>query len=142
MRNEIEIKIPKDILKYKENIAMGLNLRQIICSCLAVVMAVGIYFLAKNILGKETASWLCILGACPFAVAGFFTYNGLYAEQFVAEFFKTSYVKNGMRFFVGENKIYKKWEAYKNVENAKKHKDKRKRGNKKKGKNSTAEHTD
>lgn len=47
----IEIKIPKEVRDYHENIFFGLNTRQFICSVLAVVAAVGIYLLLKRIIG-------------------------------------------------------------------------------------------
>ena len=31
----------------------------------------------------ETLSWVCILGAAPFAMMGFITYHGMTAEQFL-----------------------------------------------------------
>ena len=40
----IEIKVPKEVRDYHENIFFGLNTRQFICSVLAVGVAVGIYF--------------------------------------------------------------------------------------------------
>ena len=47
----IEIKIPKEVRDYHENIFFGLNTRQFICSVLAVAAAVGIYLLLKQIIG-------------------------------------------------------------------------------------------
>ena len=47
----IEIKIPKEVCNYNENIFFGLNTRQFICSVLAVAAAVGIYLLLKRIIG-------------------------------------------------------------------------------------------
>ena len=41
------------------------------------------YFLLRPHFGTETLSWMCILGAAPFAVMGFVRYNGMNAEQFV-----------------------------------------------------------
>ena len=38
----MEIKIPKEVRDYHENIFFGLNTRQFICSALAVAVAVGI----------------------------------------------------------------------------------------------------
>ena len=46
----IEIKIPKEVRNYHENIFFGLNTRQFICSVLAVAAAVGIYLLLKRII--------------------------------------------------------------------------------------------
>ena len=51
---------------------MGLTLRQLLCSGIAIGLAVLIYLLAKPLLGQETASWLCILAATPIAAAGLF----------------------------------------------------------------------
>ena len=47
----IEIKIPKEVRDYHENIFFELNTRQFICSVLAVAAAVGIYLLLKRIIG-------------------------------------------------------------------------------------------
>ena len=116
----MEVKVCKDIFKYKESILMGLNLRQVICSFLAIGVAVGLYFLLKVPLGKETASWMCIVGASPFAVAGFFTYNGLTVEKFISEWFFTTFVSNGERHWVGENKYYEIWRKLENDKNTKK----------------------
>lgn len=79
----MEIKIPKEIRDYQESIYFGLSARQFIFSIIAVVLAVGVYFTFKPILGTEVVSWLCILCAAPFATMGFFRYNGLSFEQFV-----------------------------------------------------------
>ena len=66
----MEIKIPKEVRLHKETVLFGLTLRQLLCSGLAVGTAVVVYLALGPILGKETASWVCILAAAPFAVAG------------------------------------------------------------------------
>ena len=58
-----------------------MNTRQFICSVLAVGVAVGIYFALQPYVDTEEIGWVCILGAAPFAVCGFFTYHGMTAEQ-------------------------------------------------------------
>lgn len=78
----MEIKIPKEVRLHKETVLFGLTLRQLLCSSLAVGTAVVVYLALGPVLGKETASWVCILAAAPFAVAGFFQYNGLTFGQF------------------------------------------------------------
>ena len=77
----IEIKIPKEVRDYHENIFFGLNTRQFIFSVLAVGVAVGIYFALQPYVGTEEIGWMCILSAAPFAACGFFTYHGMTAEQ-------------------------------------------------------------
>lgn len=103
----IEVKIPKEVRQHKETIFMGLSVRQFICSAIAVALAVGIYLLLGSVVGKETASWACILAAAPFAVAGFFNYHGMNLEQFLWAFFKSEFLFAGERPHRGENFHYK-----------------------------------
>ena len=58
-------------------------MRQFIFSVLACGVAVGLYFILRPYFGVETLSWMCILGAAPFAMLGFVTYHGMTAEQFI-----------------------------------------------------------
>ena len=69
----MEVKINREIRNYTESMFFGLSLRQFFFSLLAMIVAVGLYFLLKPIIGLETTSWICILGAAPFAVMGFVT---------------------------------------------------------------------
>ena len=69
-------------------------------------LAVGVYLLLGPMLGKETASWVCILAAAPVAVAGFFSYNGLTLEQFLWAFIKSEILCAGERRFMSENFCY------------------------------------
>ena len=59
----------------------GLSVRQFIFALLACGAAVGIYFGCRSFLGTETLSWLCMVGAAPFAAMGFVNYHGMTAEQ-------------------------------------------------------------
>ena len=72
----MEVKINKEIRNYTESMFFGLSLRQFIFSLLACGVAVGLYFILRPYFGIETLSWVCILGAAPFAVMGFVKYNG------------------------------------------------------------------
>lgn len=78
----MEVKIPKDILRFEESVFFGLSLRQFLFSLLAVAAAVGAYFIFNPIFGLETTSWICILVAVPFAALGFVRYNGMSADHF------------------------------------------------------------
>lgn len=99
----MEIKIPKEVRQHKETIFFGLSTRQFVCAVLAVAVAVGVYFLLKNVVGQETASWACMVAAAPVAVTGFFQYNGLTFEQFVWAFLKSQFLCAGPRIFQSEN---------------------------------------
>lgn len=88
----MEVKINKDIREFSENIFFGLSLRQFIFSVIACIVAVILYFILKPYFGIETLSWVCILGAVPFAVLGFVKYNGMTAEKFVMAFIKSEFI--------------------------------------------------
>ena len=79
----MEVKINREIRNYTESMFFGLSMRQFVFSILAAGVAVGLYFFLKPYVGTETVSWMCILGAAPFAAMGFVTYNGMTAEQFL-----------------------------------------------------------
>lgn len=79
----LEVKINREIRNYTESMFFGLSMRQFVFSVLAILVAVGLYFLLKPHFGTETVSWMCILGAAPFAALGFITYHGMTAEQFL-----------------------------------------------------------
>lgn len=99
----MEIKINKEIRDFNESIFFGLSMRQFIFSSLAVVVAILLYFLLRNFLGIETLSWLCILGAAPFALFGFVKYNGMYAEEFIIAWIKSEILTPSVLLFKPEN---------------------------------------
>lgn len=103
---DMEVKINKEIRNYTESMFFGLSLRQFIFSLLAVGVAVGLYFLLRPHFGTETLSWMCILGAAPFAVMGFVRYNGMNAEQFVCAWFKSEFMTPKKLMFIPENLYY------------------------------------
>ena len=78
----MEVKINREIRNYTESMFFGLSMRQFIFSAMAAAIAVALYFLLKPVVGAETVSWACILGAAPFAAMGFISYHGMTAEQF------------------------------------------------------------
>lgn len=88
----MEVKINREIRDYTESLFFGLSLRQFIFSVLAVGIAVSIYFGLRNYFGTETVSWMCILGAAPFAALGFIQYHGMTAEQFLWAYIKSEFL--------------------------------------------------
>ena len=103
----MEIKINKEIRNYTENIYFGLSLRQFIFSICALVIAVVLYFILKPYFGIETLSWVCILGAAPFALLGFVTYNGMTAEEFIKAYIRTEFLMPRALCFKADNYYYK-----------------------------------
>ena len=88
----MEVKINKEIRDYTESVYFGLSLRQFIFSILACGMAVILYFVFRPYFGIETLSWLCILGAAPFAAIGFIKYNGMNAEEFLLAYIRSEFL--------------------------------------------------
>ena len=99
----MEVKINKDIREFSESIFFGLTMRQFIFSLLACIVAVILYFLLKPFFGIETLSWICILGAAPFAVLGFVKYNGMTAEKFIIAFIRSEFLTPKTLTFKSKN---------------------------------------
>ena len=102
----MEVKINREIRDYTESMFFGLSLRQFFFSVLACGVAVGLYFLLRPYVGMETVSWMCVLGAAPFAALGFFKYHGMTAEQFVWAWIKSEILMPKRLVFRPENVYY------------------------------------
>lgn len=99
----MEVKINKDIRQYSESIFFGLSMRQFIFSILACIVAVILYFILRPYFSIGTLSWMCILGAAPFAILGFVKYNGMTAEQFVVAWFRSKFLMPSHFVFKSDN---------------------------------------
>ena len=109
-------KINKEIRNYSESIFFGLSMRQFVFSLLAVLVAVGLYYLLSPFFGLETLSWMVILAAAPFAVMGFVSYHGMSAEQLLITWIRSELIEP-RQLSVQVNNLYyeamKKWIAAK-----------------------------
>ena len=112
----MEVKINREIRNYTESMFFGLSMRQFVFSLLAVLVAVGLYFLLCPYFGLETLSWMVILAAAPFAVMGFVSYHGMSAEQFLIAWIRSELIEP-RQLSVQVNNLYyeamKKWIAAK-----------------------------
>ena len=102
----MEVKINREIRNYTESVFFGLSLRQFVFSLLAVAVAVGLYFLLRPYVGTETVSWICILGAAPFAALGFITYHGMTCEKFIWAWIKSELLEPKQLKFEPTNIYY------------------------------------
>ena len=102
----MEVKINKEIRDYTESVYFGLSLRQFIFSIAACLVAVLLYFVFKPYFGIETLSWLCILGAAPFAAIGFVKYNGMNAEEVVLAYIRSEFLTSKELTFKPTNYYY------------------------------------
>ena len=102
----MEININKDIREYTEGVFFGLNLRQLICSGLAVASAVAVYFGARGTVANDMITYLCIAVAVPFAAIGFIKYNGMPMEKIFVAWLKDNFICS-RRLTIKSNNIYK-----------------------------------
>lgn len=102
----MEVKINREIRDYTESMFFGLSLRQFFFSLAACGVAVGLYFLLRPHVGMETVSWMCVLGAAPFAALGFIKYHGMTAEQFLWAWIKSEILMPKRLVFRPENLYY------------------------------------
>ena len=108
----MEVKINRDNRSYTESMFFGLCMRQFVFSILACAVAVGLYFLLRPYVGMETVSWMCILGAAPFAALGFISYHGMTAERFLWAWLRSELLEPKRLYCVPTNYYY---EALKNI---------------------------
>ena len=102
----MEIKIPREVRKYKESIFFGLSMRQFFCSAVAVGIAVLAYFGLRQYLGNEGVSWVCILVALPVALIGFLTYHEMTLEHFILAWIKSEWLMPKQLYFKSDNYMF------------------------------------
>ncbi len=99
----IEVRINKEVRDYQESLFFGLSLRQLLFALLAVIVAVAVYFGLRNTVGSGEIGWICVLAAFPFALGGFFTYNGMTLERFILAFIRSEFLYPRQLVFKSEN---------------------------------------
>ena len=77
--------------------------RQFLFALLAVLVAVGLYFGLRNVVGSGEIGWICVLAAFPFALCGFFTYNGMTFERFLLAVIRSELLYPRKLVFRAEN---------------------------------------
>ncbi len=102
----LQIKINQEIRDYTESVFFGLSPRQFFFSLAAVGVAVGLFFVLRKHFGTETVSWMCILGAAPFAALGFVRYHGMSAEQLLCVFIRSELLEPKVFLFRPKNYYY------------------------------------
>ena len=102
----LQIKINQEIRDYTESVFFGLSPRQFFFSLAAVGVAVGLFFVLRKHFGTETVSWMCILGAAPFAALGFVRYHGMSAEQLLWVFIRSELLEPKVYLFKPKNYYY------------------------------------
>ena len=99
----MEVRINKEVRNYQESLFFGLSLRQLLFALLAVAVAVGVYFGLRPVLGNGEIGWVCVLAAFPFALGGFFQYNGMTLERFLLAYIRTEFIYPHRLVFQSDN---------------------------------------
>ena len=68
-----------------------------------MAVAVGVYFGLHSILGTAEIGWVCILCAFPFALGGFFQYNGMTLERFLLAYIRSEFLYPHRLVFKSDN---------------------------------------
>ena len=103
----MEVRINKEVRNNQESLFVGLSLRQLLFALLAVAVAVGVYFGLRPVLGNGEIGWVCVLAAFPFALGGFFQYNGMTLERFLLAYIRSEFLFPRRLVFKSDN-IYAK----------------------------------
>ncbi len=68
-----------------------------------MLVAVGLYFGLRSVVGSGEIGWICVLAAFPFALCGFFTYNGMTFEKFLLAIIRSELLYPRKLVFRAEN---------------------------------------
>ena len=68
-----------------------------------MIVAVAAYFPLRDVVGEGEIGVVCILAAFPFALCGFFRYNGMTFEQFIIAFIRSELLYPKRLVFKSEN---------------------------------------
>ena len=75
------VTVNKDLTQVKDKLAFGLTRRQIVCFCIAALVAVPAYFLTRTVLGNDLALLLLVALAFPPLFFAFYEKNGQPPEK-------------------------------------------------------------
>lgn len=79
----LEVKIPKEIMEYREKIIFGMGIRQLICVLIALVFGIFTFFCAMPLIGSDLAGYLVLAELMPIMGIGFLRINGFTFERYV-----------------------------------------------------------
>lgn len=63
----------------------------------------GVYFGLRTVIGTGEVGWVCVLAAFPFALGGFFQYNGMTLEKFILAYIRSELLYPHRLVFKSDN---------------------------------------
>lgn len=79
----LEVKIPKEIMEYREKLIFGMGIRQLICVLIALVLGIFTFFCTMPLIGSDLAGYLVLAELMPIMGVGFLRINGFTFERYV-----------------------------------------------------------
>ena len=80
-------------MDYKEKFLFGLTVRQLVSAVVALAICVPLFIFGKDYLGEDLVGWIIILVAIPVFAFGFFRYDGMPFEKFLALIYRQKWVE-------------------------------------------------
>ena len=77
----IKADLPQDIREYKEQFFFGLNLRQLVCAVIMILLAVGTFLIGHKFIRTDILMYILVIEVAPIAAVGFLKYNGMGFEK-------------------------------------------------------------
>lgn len=99
----IEVKIPKEIRKYKEKIIGGFSIRQLLAFLVTGAIVSPIYIYLRKYIGDDITGYLIMIIAAPILLVGFYEKDGLPFEKYVIYFLNYTFLVSQKRKYIVEN---------------------------------------
>ena len=94
----LQISVPKEIKEYKQVVAFGLTLKQLLWCGAGVLTGVGVFFFIKDKIALDIVAIVCMVSAIPFALMGFVNYNGMDAWELFVQWFKVTFLMRPLKY--------------------------------------------
>lgn len=95
----ITVRVPDEIRKYKEKLAFGLTLRQIISITITAAVCVPLWFYGRNFMSTDMISWIILFISLPLLSIGFFKFKGMPMEKFAVALLLHEFIYPQKRLF-------------------------------------------
>ena len=73
----MHIEVNRDLDRFKESVFLGLSLRQLLFSILALAAGAGIVLLVYPIVGLTASAYIAVPVVAPIALTGFYSFHGM-----------------------------------------------------------------
>lgn len=100
----ITVRVPKDTREYKEQVALGMNFRQLTSIIITLIIAVPLHIFGSKFIPKHVLPIIITAIGLPIVVCGFVSVNGMPFEKFMKGTLKNMLTYPAKRKFKQKNK--------------------------------------